>query len=147
MAFYLTAPTHYLNHCWLISIILWHSPEGNYTGTAQDIFPWYEFEKYCFKITAVSPRGQWVKIGKPLIGHPVLCNFVWTNVSSLTIKLLLSDDKPKLADLHLSGLYIHLEYVWPLMWPLYNAVPLKHGQFSCSQFSCDVLGVDCKLKV
>ena len=29
----LTAPSHYLNQCWLIiSEVLWHSPEANFTG-------------------------------------------------------------------------------------------------------------------
>ena len=41
----LTAPSHYLNLCWItISEVLWHSPEGNFTGNAQDIYLWYEFE-------------------------------------------------------------------------------------------------------
>ena len=42
----LTAPSHYLNQCWLtISEVLCHSCEGNlnFIGEAQDIYPWYEF--------------------------------------------------------------------------------------------------------
>ena len=31
MAWCLTAPSHYLNQCWLISKVLWHSPDSNYT--------------------------------------------------------------------------------------------------------------------
>ena len=63
MACCLMAPSHYLNQCWLITCeTLWHSPEGNFTGNAQGIFPWYEFENYFSKITATSPWGQWVKI-------------------------------------------------------------------------------------
>ena len=43
MACCITAPSHYLNRCWLIiTEVLWHSPEGNYTGNAQGIFPWYK---------------------------------------------------------------------------------------------------------
>ena len=62
MACCLTAPSHHLNHCWLtISVVLWHSPEGHYAWKAQDIYPWHEFENDWFKITLVSPRGQWVK--------------------------------------------------------------------------------------
>ena len=46
MACCLTAPSHYLNQCWLvISVVLWHSPEGNFRGNAQDIHSWYEFKK------------------------------------------------------------------------------------------------------
>ena len=45
MACCLTAPSHYLNQCWLIiSEVLWHSPEGNFTGNAPDIYNWYDFE-------------------------------------------------------------------------------------------------------
>ena len=55
----LTAPSHYLNQCWLIiSEVLWHSPEGNFTWNAQDMYPWREFENCLFKITSTSPRGQ-----------------------------------------------------------------------------------------
>ena len=62
MACCLMAPSHYLNQCWLIvGEVLWHSPEGNFTWNAQDIYPWREFEKYQFQITSASPRDQWVK--------------------------------------------------------------------------------------
>ena len=40
----LTAPSCYRNQCWLIiPEVLMHSPESNFTGTAQDIYPRYEF--------------------------------------------------------------------------------------------------------
>ena len=45
----------------IISGCLWHSPEGNFSGNAQDIYPWYEFEKYWFQVTAASPLGLCVK--------------------------------------------------------------------------------------
>ena len=61
MACCLTAPSHYLNQCLLIiSEVLWHSPEGNVTINAQDIYPCYELENYWSKIMATFPRGQWV---------------------------------------------------------------------------------------
>ena len=61
MAWCLTSPSHYLNHCWLIiTEVLWHSAGGNFTENAHDIFHWYEFENNWFKTTATSPRGQWV---------------------------------------------------------------------------------------
>ena len=42
----LTAPSHYLNRCWLIiSEVLWHQPEDSFTGNAQAIYHWYEFKK------------------------------------------------------------------------------------------------------
>ena len=54
MAWCLTAPTHYLNQCWLIiKGVLWHSPERNFTGNAQDINSWNEFE---FTISKLFPH-------------------------------------------------------------------------------------------
>ena len=40
MACCLTAPSHYLNQCWLTV------SEGNFAWNAKDIFSWYEFENY-----------------------------------------------------------------------------------------------------
>ena len=52
------APSHYLNWYWLIiSHVLWHSPKGNFTRNAEDIYPWYIFENYYFNIRALSLRG------------------------------------------------------------------------------------------
>ena len=57
----LMAPSHYLNQYWLvISKVLWHSSEGNFTGNTWDIYPGYEFENYQFKITAAFRRDKWV---------------------------------------------------------------------------------------
>ena len=59
MACCLTAPSHYLNQCWLlISQILWHSPESNFTLTAHATILYNEFENHTFKIPATSPRGE-----------------------------------------------------------------------------------------
>ena len=63
MACCLTAPNHYMIQCWsLISEALWHSPESNFTVSAQAIIQCNEFENYTFKITATSPRDQWVNV-------------------------------------------------------------------------------------
>ena len=32
----------------------------NFTRNSQDTYPWYDFEHYKFKITAVSHKVQWV---------------------------------------------------------------------------------------
>ena len=62
MACCLTAPSHYLNQCWLIiKGVLWHSSENSFTGIAQGIDSGYEFEKDILKNIFKSPRGQWVK--------------------------------------------------------------------------------------
>ena len=59
-ACYLTSPSHYLNQCWLIiSEVLWHSPEGNFTGNTWKI----SILDTSLKLTVVaaaSPCGQWV---------------------------------------------------------------------------------------
>ena len=45
MACCLTAPSHYLNQCWLIlSEVLWHLLERNFTGGALAIILFYVFE-------------------------------------------------------------------------------------------------------
>ena len=64
MACHPMAPCHYsiyLNQSWfLISAVLWHSPESNFTAaSAQATILHNEFENYTFKITATSPRNQW----------------------------------------------------------------------------------------
>ena len=62
MACCLTAPSHYLNQCWLIIRgVLWHTSESSFAGIAQGIDSGYEFEKYILKNIFKSPRGQWVK--------------------------------------------------------------------------------------
>ena len=41
MACCMTAPSHFLNQCWLIiSGDLWYLHEGNFSRNAQDIYPW-----------------------------------------------------------------------------------------------------------
>ena len=61
----LTVPSHYLHQCWQIFCkVLWHSLEGNFTGIIQEICPWYKFENYKIKITAASPRDQWINTNK-----------------------------------------------------------------------------------
>ena len=54
---------------WWRQAIIWtnvdlssgYSPESNFIGITEDVFIWYEFANYHFKITTTSPRGQWVK--------------------------------------------------------------------------------------
>ena len=47
------------NHQWDVVAIT----ESNFTGNAQDIYPWYEFENCSFKITTSSRGGQGVNTG------------------------------------------------------------------------------------
>ena len=63
MACCLTAPSHYLNQCWLIiSMVLWHSSEDIIIRRFEDTNQQSKTEDYIFKITLRSPRGQWVNI-------------------------------------------------------------------------------------
>ena len=50
MACCLMAPSHYLNqYGFLISEVLWHSPEGKLTVSVQATILYNEFENYAFK--------------------------------------------------------------------------------------------------
>ena len=66
MACCLTAPSHYLNQCWLIiSKIEWHSSEGNFTAGISAINHCNWLEKNSFKISLKFPRPQWVNTQSP----------------------------------------------------------------------------------
>ena len=88
MACCLTAPSHYLNQCWLnIRVALWHSVENDFTRNAQDIYPWYQFENYWFKTSTASSRGQWVnnfqyptKYGDLVSSLPRILTFMMINL-------------------------------------------------------------------
>ena len=70
MACCLTAPSHYLNQCWLlISEVLWHSLPSILTAPAQSCY--YKFENYTFKIFATSPRVPSIK-DMPIIHEVVM---------------------------------------------------------------------------
>ena len=58
MACCLVAPSHYLHQCWLIisEVSTWEQ-FPSYSSV------YYESENFIFKITATSPRGQWVNDG------------------------------------------------------------------------------------
>ena len=76
MACCLTAPSHYLNQCWLIIRgVLWHTSESSFAGIAQGIDSGYEFEKDILKNIFKSPRGQWVKL------HVKFCSLIQIKVT------------------------------------------------------------------
>ena len=55
MACCLTAPSHYLNQCWLnITGVLWHSLKGRNTGNAHKSYYYDRFENYTLKFKATS---------------------------------------------------------------------------------------------
>ena len=65
------------DHCWLmVRWYMWHPPVGNFTGNAEDVYPWYKFEKDWLDITAASPRGQWDNYANPVYGVATICHQV-----------------------------------------------------------------------
>ena len=59
----LTAPSHYLNQCWLITgEVLWHSLNGNFIGNAQNIYHLNKFENYQSRDTARPPGANELKL-------------------------------------------------------------------------------------
>ena len=57
MACCLTAPSHYLNQCWLIiSKMLRHSPEGNFAGNAPNIYHWWLWKWLIKNYSNISQR-------------------------------------------------------------------------------------------
>ena len=77
MACCLTAPSHYLNQCWLIiRRVLWHSSDNNFTGSTYGMNSWNVFENNISKITVTSTRVKWVKLmyhNKPDITNLLPC--------------------------------------------------------------------------
>ena len=70
MAWCLTAPSHYLNQCWLIiSKVPRHSSEGIIIRSA-DINRWNKIENCILKIKSRSPWGQCVN--KHVIQHIIM---------------------------------------------------------------------------
>ena len=75
MACCLTAPSHYMNQCWLIiSHLLWYSPKSYFIGIAQDINLGNTLENYTFNIIFPSAKGQWVKHSCHIISCRLPCN-------------------------------------------------------------------------
>ena len=76
MACCLTAPSHYLNQCWLIiNVVMWHSPKTNFTGSALD---GYQFRKVItvWKKKYISLPHLWgVKGAKMILWS--LTGFYW----------------------------------------------------------------------
>ena len=74
MACCLTAPSHYLNQCWLIfNKVQWHSFGGNLTRDSWPFSHWNKLENYLSKILFKSPRGQWVNALQATVFYVWLC--------------------------------------------------------------------------
>ena len=82
MACCLTAPSHYLNQCWLIiNEVQWHSYLSNFTTNASTISHWNLFEKCMSKISFKSFRGHWVNHAIPLAE-----SMTWHQIEAIVLK-------------------------------------------------------------
>ena len=55
---------------------------GNFTRTAHNIYPWYQFGNYQFKISTTSPRVQWVN---PFHITGLLCGKAFCSAAFISI--------------------------------------------------------------
>ena len=69
----LTVQNHYLTQYWLIGEVLWHSSQHNFTVSTQATMLYNKFEFQTFKITATSPRGQWINLTVPVPRCQLFC--------------------------------------------------------------------------
>ena len=101
MACCLTAPSHYLIQSWyIISEVLWHSPESSFTGNVQDISQWKVFEIYHLKFQANFSGAKelmfmiWIEIfyavGTSWVLNNKLC-ILWLKDKSFTWEVWDSD--------------------------------------------------------
>ena len=95
MACCLTAPSHYLNQCWLIiSKFLWHPSEGITLRKSEETNQLNKIENYIFKIVSRSPGGQWVNNGVACPLHRLLHKTSWQTdiketVTDITVFIIL----------------------------------------------------------
>ena len=69
---FLLSSSHHLNQCCLVIIqaVMWHSTDGNFTENVKNVNHKNVFENHTFRITATSPKGQWIN-ASPIGGHMV----------------------------------------------------------------------------
>ena len=92
MACCLIAPSHYLNHCWLlISKVLWHSPESNFSASDYAATRYDEFENYNFKISATSLSQGQCRLNMSVF--QTCLTFVWRLTCNFTMDYIASSDK------------------------------------------------------
>ena len=59
MACCLTAPNHYLNQCWVITKVQWHSSQCNFTRAVTEISWKITYLKFCSNLPAANELGNW----------------------------------------------------------------------------------------
>ena len=91
MACCLTAPSHYLNRCWLIiNKVHWHSHEGNFTRDTSAISHSNKLENYLSKSSLKSPRDQWVNAALWIPGNAEPVAMFYWSVDPLIQRSILS---------------------------------------------------------
>ena len=76
MACWLTAPSHYLNQCWLIiSKIQLPSSDGNFTRDTSVINDWNQHESYSSKMSLKSPRAN--ELSNSVLGREANKQHMW----------------------------------------------------------------------
>ena len=106
----LTAPSHYLDQCWLVIVeVPWHSSQGIILRRCEDTNQQNEIENCSFKMTSKSPRDQWVLIFKSLwVSDAIRCHrtesssvitkwrIAWSNAVISSIRLLRNEPQRNL---------------------------------------------------
>ena len=110
-----TAPSHYLNQCWvIISKVEWHSSKGKFTWDASAINHWNYLENQVPKISFKFPRGRWVN---NILAHQNAAQWCQTGSCSKTCLpalLIWLDRTGKIARA------LQHEHVFPVWWKWIN---------------------------
>ena len=80
---WLIAPRHYLNHCWHIRGVLWHSHQSNFIVSAHALNPWYVLRYDVFIITVVPhlPRvNEYDSLPVHTQSHSLHVLHVWDDI-------------------------------------------------------------------
>ena len=141
MACCLMAASHYLSQCWLIiSDVLWHSSEGNFTRDTSAINK-ISLKYYLSKISFKSPRGQWIRLSHVTITEAITLQHhtsapgtVCTQMSqSITVDLVLGRLPVKMSSVEYLLMIILIDSSKLfLSWPVSE-------EYCKIQFICDLL--------
>ena len=131
MACCLTAPSHYLNQCWLIiDKVLWHSSQDIIMRRSQNNNRYNNIENYIFRITLRSPRGQWINRDVVACYHWQKANpstaKEWVAVDCFPVCMLPSSDYTCIVDqtgVQCYGLPVDLSRILFVYW-LYHGISL-----------------------
>ena len=118
----LTAPSHYLNQCWLIvSKVQWHLSEGNFTKRYLS----HQSLKLVSKLLNLnlfkSPRGQWVKRGIWIALLSLPCVYFCQAIQMSLIESV------GISQNHDVIKWKHFQCYWPFVWGIHQ-LPVNSPQ-------------------